>query len=92
MVNTPFFMSPAQQVLVKGVQMTTDNLEEIINFVVEQFNLLEGKIADVSAMVHDQNEFQKVSHFYFQVFLINSLIGENNLNFFFRGFQFRMNL
>lgn len=60
MVNTPFFMSPAQQVLVKGVQITSTNLHEIITFVQNQFHLLEGKIADVTAMVHDQNERQKV--------------------------------
>jgi hypothetical protein len=60
MVNTPFFMSPAQQVLVKGVQISSSNLQEILSFVENQFHLLEGKIADVTAMVHDQNEFQKV--------------------------------
>ena len=61
MVNTPFFMSPAQQVLVKGVQITSSNLQEIVSFVQNQFHLLEGKIADVTAMVHDQDEFQKVT-------------------------------
>ncbi|KAJ3640250.1 hypothetical protein Zmor_003559 [Zophobas morio] len=62
MVNTPFFMSPAQQVLVKGVQITSSNLQEIVSFVQNQFHLLEGKIADVTAMVHDQDEFQKMQH------------------------------
>lgn len=60
MVNTPFFMSPAQQVLVKGVQICQSNLQEVIAFVESQFHLLEGKIADVSATVHEQNETQKV--------------------------------
>ncbi|KAH0819001.1 hypothetical protein GEV33_003789 [Tenebrio molitor] len=62
MVNTPFFMSPAQQVLVKGVQISSSNLQEILSFVENQFHLLEGKIADVTAMVHDQNEFQKMQY------------------------------
>ncbi|XP_008200755.1 KICSTOR complex protein SZT2 isoform X3 [Tribolium castaneum] len=62
MVNTPFFMSPAQQVLVKGVQITSTNLHEIVAFVQSQFHVLEGKIADVTAMVHDQNERQKTQN------------------------------
>lgn len=59
-VNTPFFMSPAQQVLVKGVQITSDNIAEIIQYVENQFHLLEGKIADVSAASLDQLNIQKV--------------------------------
>lgn len=60
-VNTPFFMSPAQQVLVKGVQVTTKNLQEIIHLVQVQFNLLENRIAQVSALAHDQMDSQRVS-------------------------------
>lgn len=60
-VNTPFFMSPAQQVLVKGVQVTTNNLHEIINLVQIQFHLLENRIAHVSALAHDQMDSQRVS-------------------------------
>lgn len=62
-VNTPFFMSPAQQVLVKGVQVTTKNLQEIIHLVEVQFHLLENKIAHVSALAHDQMDLQRVSVF-----------------------------
>lgn len=67
MVNTPFFMSPAQQVLVKGVQITFSNIHEIISYVQKQFHLLEGKIADVTAKVHDQNENQKVGSIFIWV-------------------------
>ncbi|KAL3289661.1 hypothetical protein HHI36_023069 [Cryptolaemus montrouzieri] len=54
MVNTPFFMSPAQQVLVKGVEITINNLPDIIKFVGEQFRVIEGKIADVTSLAYDQ--------------------------------------
>lgn len=60
-VNTPFFMSPAQQVLVKGVQVTTKNLQEIINLVQVQFVQLENRIAHVSGLVQDQMDSQRVS-------------------------------
>lgn len=60
-VNTPFFMSPAQQVLVKGVKITDTSLEEIIKYVEKQFHLLQKKIADVAAAALDHLEFQCVS-------------------------------
>lgn len=56
-------MSPAQQVLVKGVQITQNNMYEIIKYVENQFHLLEGKIADVSAASLDQLSTQRVSRF-----------------------------
>ncbi|KAJ8945629.1 hypothetical protein NQ314_009160 [Rhamnusium bicolor] len=59
-VNTPFFMSPAQQVLVKGVQVTPSNISEIIDYVEKHFHLLEGKIADAAAVALDQIEIQKI--------------------------------
>ncbi|KAJ8966991.1 hypothetical protein NQ317_011192 [Molorchus minor] len=58
--NTPFFMSPAQQVLVKGVQITQNNISTIIKYVEEQFHLLERRIAEVSATALDQIDFQRV--------------------------------
>lgn len=61
MVNTPFVMTPAQQVLVKGVQLSLANLYDIIQYIEEQFHLLENKIADVVALALDQMEFQTVS-------------------------------
>lgn len=60
-VNTPFFMSPAQQVLVKGVEVTIKNLQEIVRSVEIQFHLLENRIAHVSALAHDQMDLQRVS-------------------------------
>ncbi|KAG5885699.1 hypothetical protein JTB14_002313 [Gonioctena quinquepunctata] len=59
-VNTPFFLSPAQQVLVKGVRISTENLADTVRYVEKQFHILEEKIADVSAAVLDQLDFQRV--------------------------------
>ncbi|CAH1153732.1 unnamed protein product [Phaedon cochleariae] len=61
-VNTPFFLSPAQQVLVKGVRISPDNLKEIVSYVEKQFHLLEEKIADVSAAALDQLDFQRAQN------------------------------
>ncbi|CAH0562057.1 unnamed protein product [Brassicogethes aeneus] len=62
MVNTPFFMSPAQQVLVKGVQISSSNLNYIISYIEKQFHLLEGKIADVSVVAHEQLDIQRTQN------------------------------
>lgn len=59
-VNTPFFISPAQQVLVKGVQVSSRNMQEVINLVQKHFHILEGRIAHVSAMAYDQMDLQIV--------------------------------
>lgn len=53
-------MSPAQQVLVKGVKISSQNLQEIISLIENQFYFLEGRIARVSSMAHDEVELQKV--------------------------------
>lgn len=53
-------MSPAQQVLIKGVQVTTKNLHEIVSSVETQFHTLENRIAHVSGLAHDQIDMQKV--------------------------------
>ncbi|KAF5294731.1 hypothetical protein FQA39_LY00215 [Lamprigera yunnana] len=58
-VNTPFYMSPAQQVLVEGVVITEKNIQEILQLIEDQFNFLEGRIAHVSAMLHDEIESQQ---------------------------------
>ncbi|XP_056646993.1 KICSTOR complex protein SZT2-like isoform X1 [Diorhabda sublineata] len=57
-VNTPFFLSPAQQVLVKGVQICLANLREILRYVEKQFHILEEKIADVCSTALDHLDFQ----------------------------------
>lgn len=59
-VNTPFFMSPAQQVLVKGVHVTSKNLTNVIKLIETQFHVLEKKIAHVSAVAHEQMDQQGV--------------------------------
>nr|XP_023016879.1 KICSTOR complex protein SZT2-like [Leptinotarsa decemlineata] len=61
-VNTPFFLSPAQQVLVKGVRISQSNLKEIVKYVEKQFHLLEERIADVSAAALDQLDFQRTQN------------------------------
>ncbi|KAK5639276.1 hypothetical protein RI129_011768 [Pyrocoelia pectoralis] len=61
-VNTPFFMSPAQQVLVEGVHITAKNLQEIVTLIESQFNFLEERIAQVSAIAHDEIDLQNNEH------------------------------
>uniref|UniRef100_A0A1Y1NFY9 Protein SZT2 n=1 Tax=Photinus pyralis TaxID=7054 RepID=A0A1Y1NFY9_PHOPY len=80
-VNTPFFMSPAQQVLVEGVQITAKNVHEIINLIEGQFHFLEERIAQVSAIAHDEIELQQSEreHISSSVFYINEC-GENVSN------------
>lgn len=58
--HTPFFMSPAQQVLLKGIQVTSANLEQIFRSVERQLKVLGERIADVSGMALDQIDEQKV--------------------------------
>lgn len=60
-VNTPFFISPAQQVLVKGVQVSSHNMKQVIDLVQQHFLILEGRIAHVSALAYDQIDSQIVS-------------------------------
>ncbi|KAK4871539.1 hypothetical protein RN001_015663 [Aquatica leii] len=61
-VNTPFYMSPAQQVLVEGVKITTQNVHEIIRLIERQFNFLEGRIAQVSAIAQDEADHRYVEN------------------------------
>lgn len=59
-VNTPFFISPAQQVLVKGVQVSSHNMKEVISSVEKHFHILESRIAQVSALAYEQIDLQIV--------------------------------
>ncbi|XP_017776135.1 PREDICTED: protein SZT2-like [Nicrophorus vespilloides] len=61
-INTPFFISPAQQVIVKGVRVSSHNIQEIIKLVQVQFHHLEGKIAEVSAKAYDQIDLQMMEN------------------------------
>ena len=61
MANTPFFISPAQQVILKGIQVTPQNLGEIIKCVETHFHMLEGKIADVCTQALGRTYLKRVS-------------------------------
>lgn len=58
-VHTPFFTNPAQQVLVQGWLLNTDNVGYLLEFIERQLNLLEKKIALVSGMANQQLEAMK---------------------------------
>lgn len=59
-VNTPFFVSPAQQVLIQGVEVSMCNIMRTVELVKSKFHFLEGRIAHVSALAHDKMEAQRV--------------------------------
>ncbi|XP_030748432.1 LOW QUALITY PROTEIN: KICSTOR complex protein SZT2-like [Sitophilus oryzae] len=61
MVNTPFFVSPAQQVILKGVKLMSQNIKEIIKCVELHFDMLEEKIAEVCIQALDKLDNQKIS-------------------------------
>ncbi|KAF5284426.1 hypothetical protein FQR65_LT13560 [Abscondita terminalis] len=61
-VNTPFYMSPAQQVLVEGVKITSTNVQDIIRLIESQFNFLEGRIAQVCALAYDEAELRQAEN------------------------------
>lgn len=63
--HTPFFMTPAQQVLLKGIQVSSLNIDEIFSAVEKQLKRLEERIADVAGMAHDQIEEQTVISLWF---------------------------
>lgn len=52
--HTPFLISPAQQVLVQGWLVTLNNINQLTNFVEKQLNILEEKIASVTAIANQQ--------------------------------------
>ncbi|XP_026671200.1 KICSTOR complex protein SZT2-like [Ceratina calcarata] len=54
--HTPFFTSPAQQVLVQGWLATKDNIDQLTVYVKQQLHLLEGKVALVTSVVNQQIE------------------------------------
>jgi len=54
--HTPFFTSPAQQVLVQGWLITTDNVSSLIQFIEKQLYLLEERVATVTAVANQQME------------------------------------
>lgn len=54
--HTPFFMNPAQQILVQGWLITTDNVNALTQYVEKQLYLLEKKVAYITAIANQQLE------------------------------------
>lgn len=54
--HTPFFTSPAQQVLVQGWLITADNVNSLTQYVEKQLYLLEERVATVTAIANQQLE------------------------------------
>lgn len=57
--HTPFFISPAQPVLVQGWLVTTSNVNQLTNLIEKQLNILEEKVASVTAIASQQLENQR---------------------------------
>ncbi|XP_066247487.1 KICSTOR complex protein SZT2-like [Euwallacea similis] len=62
LANTPFFITPAQQVILKGIQMTPKNVNEIIKCVETHFHMLEGKIAEACNHAIEKIQTQRAAH------------------------------
>ncbi|XP_024942950.1 KICSTOR complex protein SZT2 isoform X2 [Cephus cinctus] len=54
--HTPFFTSPAQQVLVQGWLLTVKNIEYLIQYIEQQLKCLEEKVALVTGIANQQLE------------------------------------
>ncbi|KAK7862806.1 hypothetical protein R5R35_004159 [Gryllus longicercus] len=54
--HTPFFTTPAQQVLVQGWQVSPQNLCEFLEAIKGQLERLEDTVAEVAGVVHEQLE------------------------------------
>ncbi|KYN29036.1 Protein SZT2, partial [Trachymyrmex cornetzi] len=54
--HTPFYTSPAQQVLVQGWLITLDNVNSLTQYVEKQLYLLEERVATVTAIANQQLE------------------------------------
>lgn len=55
-VHTPFFINPAQQVLIQGWLVTVDNIKQLTNFIENQLHILEEKVACVTSVAIQQLE------------------------------------
>jgi hypothetical protein len=69
---TPFFTSPAQQILVQGWQVTPQNLPQLLTILEKQLQELEDRVAEVSGIAQAQLDALRV--FCFTNLLISSLI------------------
>ncbi|XP_052124949.1 KICSTOR complex protein SZT2 isoform X2 [Frankliniella occidentalis] len=52
--HTPFFATPAQQVLVQGWRVTPQNVKNLLSCVESQLVMLEDVVADVTRSAHEQ--------------------------------------
>jgi hypothetical protein len=57
---TPFFTSPAQQVLVQGWQVTPQNLPQLLTILEKQLQELEDRVAEVSGIAQAQLDALRV--------------------------------
>ncbi|CAL7950911.1 unnamed protein product [Xylocopa violacea] len=72
--HTPFFASPAQQVLVQGWLVTLDNVKQLMNFIENQLHILEEKVACVTSIANQQLENIRAE----SERLVGGLFEENN--------------
>lgn len=54
--HTPFFTTPAQQVLVQGWLITADNVNSLTQYIEKQLCLLEERVATVTSIANQQLE------------------------------------
>ncbi|XP_072752702.1 KICSTOR complex protein SZT2 [Anoplolepis gracilipes] len=54
--HTPFFTTPAQQVLVQGWLITADNVNSLTQYIEKQLYLLEERVATVTSIANQQLE------------------------------------
>ncbi|XP_034939533.1 KICSTOR complex protein SZT2-like [Chelonus insularis] len=55
-VHTPFITNPAQQILVQGWLVNTENIRYLMEFIEKRLNVLEERIAQVTSVVYQQQE------------------------------------
>lgn len=80
MANTPFFITPAQQVILKGIQMTPRNVNEIITCVETHFYMIENKIAEACMQAIEKIEAHRVSaNSYSQSYIFKVCFGFSHL-------------
>lgn len=64
-------MTPAQQVLIKGIMIASSNVEEIFSVVEKRLKVLEERISEVAGLAQDQIDEQAVS---FNCFKLSNFI------------------
>lgn len=64
-------MTPAQQVLIKGIMIASSNVEEIFSMVEKRLKVLEERISEVAGLAQDQIDEQAVSFNYYFINMLN---------------------